>query len=52
MSSHRQILAEKMKNKNHEGLLKHPFYLYIHIWEVVALSETQTNYDYGPSSLT
>ena len=26
MSSLRQILAEKMENKNHEGLLKHPVY--------------------------
>ena len=24
MSSIRQILTEKMRNKNHEGLLKHP----------------------------
>ena len=27
MRSLRQILAEKMENKNHEGLLKHPVYI-------------------------
>ena len=24
MSSFRQLLAEEMENKNHEGLMKHP----------------------------
>ena len=26
--------------------------VYMHIWEVVALCETQTNYDYGGDSVT